>query len=217
MSNALDRPLSHYYEWSLKPDVATALSLFKSEREIRKTGRLDLVSWVQYVCAFGYTGPSDEAWACLFEACRVLPMLSPHGETLKEHEIAVLLAFSKIKADNGDSMTAAQLIKHRIKPAVLGRTVARTPGILHHLQQKFETWALGSFTDMYFSTTVNNFGPSNYLPGMDEIPDSLPDLGDCIRVCADTHANNMLKLWASLMCNILDIESDTTFTKGDEV
>lgn len=202
--------MSRYLEWASKPSLAQALSLFKSEREIRKTGRLDLVTWVQYICAFGYAGPTDEAWANLFAACRVLPMLQPNPVTLREHEIAVLLAYAKIKPDNGDTMTPAQLVKHRIKPAVLGRTVARTPGILQHIHQKFETWALGPFTDMYFRFTVSNFGPSNYLPGTDDLPTALPEIGDCIRVCADAHANNMLKLWGNLVTTILDIENDTT-------
>lgn len=210
VSAALEHPMSRYLEWAERPDVAHALSMFKSEHEIRKTGRLDLVTWVQYICAFGYDGPADNAWAALFAACRVIPMLQPNQTLLREHEIAVLLAYAKIKPDNGDTMTPAQLVKHRIKPAVLGRSVARTPGILQHIHQKFEKWALGPFTDSFCDMCVTTFGPSQYLPGTDELPTTLPDIGDSIRQCADAHANNMLKTWAGIITSILDIENDTT-------
>lgn len=206
---ALEHPMSRYLDLAARPDVANALDMFRSEREIRKTGRLDLVTWVQYICGFGYSGPPDEAWAQLFAACRVLPMLQPDQVLLREHEIAVLLAYAKIKSDNGDTMTPAQLIKHRIKPAVLGRTVARTPGILQHIHAKFENWALGPFTDMFCSFCVSMCGPSSYLPGTDELPTSLSGIGDSIRECADAHANSLLKTWGSVVTSILDIENDT--------
>lgn len=210
VATALERPQAHYIAWAERPDVAKALSQFSSERDIRKTGRLDLVTWVQYICGFGYPGPSDEAWAKLFAACRVLPMLGTDTDLLREHEIAVLLAYAKIKPDNGDTMTSAQLVKHRIKPAVLGRTVARTPGILQHIHVKFENWALGPFTDMYCSYCVSLFGPSAYMPGIDDLPINQVAIGDSIRECADAHANTMLKTWGNVVSNILDIDADST-------
>eukprot|EP00177_Eucheuma_denticulatum_P002757 GFKZ01004959.1.p1 GENE.GFKZ01004959.1~~GFKZ01004959.1.p1 ORF type:complete len:636 (+),score=83.74 GFKZ01004959.1:68-1909(+) len=210
VAQALERPQSRYLQWAETPDVAQALAQFRSEREIRKTGRLDLVTWVQYICGFGYQGPPDEAWASLFAACRVLPMLGADSDLLREHEIAVLLAYAKIKPDHGDTMTAAQLVKHRIKPAVLGRTVARTPGILQHIHVKFENWALGPFTDMFCSYCVSLCGPSSYMPGIDQLPTTQVDIGDSIRQCADAHANSLLKTWGGVVSTILDIENDST-------
>ncbi|CDF33280.1 unnamed protein product [Chondrus crispus] len=212
---ALERPHSHYAACAEQPDVAKALAQFSSERDIRKTGRLDLVTWVQYICGFGYPGPTDEAWAKLFAACRVLPMLATDSDVLREHEIAVLLAYAKIKPDNGDTMTSAQLVKHRIKPAVLGRTVARTPGILQHIHVKFENWALGPFSDMFCSYCVSLFGPSAYMPGIDDLPFNQSDIGDSIRECADAHANTNLKTWANVICNILDIEPNTNSPRAE--
>lgn len=209
VATALERPPSHYLTWAERPDIAKALVQFSSERDIRKTGRLDLVTWVQYICAFGYAGPPDEAWASLFAACRVLPIISADNDTLREHEIAVLLAYAKIKPDNGDTMTPAQLVKHRIKPAVLGRTVARTPGILQHIRTKFENWALGPFTDMFCDYCVSLCGPSSYMPGIDDMPTTQVDIGDSIRECADAHANTLLKTWGGVVANVLDLENHT--------
>lgn len=210
VASALERPHARYLEWADRPDVAKALSQFSSEHDIRKTGRLDLVTWVQYICGFGYPGPSDEAWASLFAACRVLPMLGADSDLLREHEIAVLLAYAKIKPDNGDTMTPAQLVKHRIKPAVLGRTVARTPGILQHIHVKFENWALGPFTDMFCLYCVSLCGPSSYMPGIDDLPTTQIDIGDSIRECADAHANTLLKTWGNVVTTILDIDPEST-------
>lgn len=210
VAQALERPQFHYLEWTERPDVAKALAQFLSERDIRKTGRLDLVTWVQYICGFGYAGPSDEAWASLFGACRVLPMLGTDSALLREHEIAVLLAYAKIRPDHGDTMTTAQLVKHRIKPAVLGRTEARTPGILQHIHVKFENWALGPFTDMFCSCCVSLSGPSAYMPGIDDIPATQADIGESISQCADAHASTLLKMWSGVVSSILDIESDST-------
>lgn len=208
VASALERPSARYLAWADRPDIADALLKFSSERDIRKTGRLDLVTWVQYICAFGYPGPSEEAWASLFAACRVLPMLATDNDTLREHEIAVLLAYAKIKPDNGDTMTPAQLVKHRIKPAVLGRTVSRTPGILHHLRTKFENWALGPFTDMFCEYCVTLCGPSSYMPGIDDMPTTpVVDIGDSIRECADAHASTLLKTWGGVMSTVLDLEN----------
>lgn len=137
-------------------------------------------------------------------------MLGPDPDLLREHEIAVLLAYSKIKPDHGDTMTTAQLVKHRIKPAVLGRTVARTPGILQHIRVKFENWALGPFTDMFCSYCVSLSEPSSYMPGIDDIPTTQADIGESIRQCADSHANTLLKTWTGVVSTILDIDTDST-------
>ncbi|KAI0565606.1 hypothetical protein FGB62_17g445 [Gracilaria domingensis] len=198
--------MSHYLQWSRHEQVAAALALFKTEREIRKTGRLDLVTWVQYICGFGYPGPSEPAWAQLFSACRVIPSLHPGRTYLREHEIAVLLAYSKITPDNGDSMTPAQLVKHRIKPAVLGRSVARTPGILYHIHQKFENWALGPFTDMYCALCVNLVCPEPLPPPNHSSPNTLSHIGDTIRQSANAHTNATLKSWGSVMTSVLDLD-----------
>ncbi|CAN8076032.1 unnamed protein product [Agarophyton chilense] len=208
---ALELPMSHYLQWSRHPQIAAALALFKTEREIRKTGRLDLVTWVQYICAFGYPGPSDLAWAQLFSACRVIPSLHPGRTYLREHEIAVLLAYAKITPDNGDSMTPAQLVKHRIKPAVLGRSVARTPGILYHIHQKFENWALGPFTDMYCALCVSLCCPEplaavNHSVPTHAMPNTLSDIGQNIRQSANAHTNATLKSWGSVITSVLDID-----------
>lgn len=210
VAQALERPQTHYLEWAERPDVAKALLQFRSERDIRKTGRLDLVTWVQYICGFGYAGPPDEAWASLFGACRVLPMLNADSDLLREHEIAILLAYAKIRPDHGDTMTTAQLVKHRIKPAVLGRTEARTPGILQHIHVKFENWALGPFTDLFCSYCVLLSGPSSYMPGIDDIPATQADIGESIRQCADAHANTLLKTWGGVVSTILHVENDPT-------
>lgn len=206
VASALELPMSRYLEWAERPDVAHALSMFKSEREIRKTGRLDLVTWVQYICAFGYTGPSNEAWALLFSTCRVLPILEPSASQLGEHEIAVLLAYAKIKPDHCDSMTPAQLVKHRIKPAVLGRSDARTPGILHHIHAKFESWVFGPYMDMFCNQCVSIVDSGVLLPPVDNLPSSLMDVGDFIRKSAHFHANSLMKNWRGIITSVLGID-----------
>ena len=206
MQEALEQPASWYLERAQQPDIANALEQFKSESEIRKTGRLDLVAWVQYICAFGYDGPTNDAWDSLFIACQIYPKLSGQNQCiLGEEKIAVLLAYAKIRADPGDTMTPAQLIKQRIRPAVQGRSVARTPGILKHIHAKFEAWALGSFSDQAYRILVDKFSPNSYLPGADELPPSWLDQADNIRECATAHAHDQMKLWAGLISSILDI------------
>lgn len=210
VQSALDRPQSFYFEWTQRPEVAQALEKFKSEKEIRKTGRLDLVTWVQYICAFGYQGPSDEAWASLFASCRVLPLLSAEPRFLEEHEIAVLLAYAKIKPDHGDTMTSAQLVKHRIKPAVLGRQVARTPGILAYIRERFEVWALGPFTDMFCMNCMSVFSATSFASDMGGLPSNADLIGGAIRQCADAHASNFIKRWGVVITQVMDLNADET-------
>lgn len=206
---ALEQPISHYLQWIHHEQVAPALAMFKTEREIRKTGRLDLVTWVQYICGFGYAGPSDDAWARLFSACRVMPTIPPARPYLRVHEIAVLLAYAKIRPDNGDTMTPAQLVKHRIRPAVLGRSVARTPGILYHIQQKFDRWALGPFTDTFCTMCVDLCRPQPVVAAHNPSPAALCYVGETIRQSAIAHTNSLLKSWAAVVSSILELDLST--------
>lgn len=209
LNDAFDLPVSHYIHWIQNRKVADALTLFKSETHIRRTARLDLVAWVQYICAFGCNGPSDDAWAQLFSACRLIPTLRPGNPFLREHEIAILLAYAKIKPDCGDSMTTSQLVKHRIRPAVLGRSVARTPGILHHIHHKFEHWALGPFTNIFFSLYISLFKPAVFETPNYQSSAILSYLGDTIRQNANTQTNILLKSWSTIVTALLDIDPNT--------
>lgn len=215
----LDRPAAFYHDYASRPCVAEALSNFRSERDVHQTERLDLVTWVQYICGFGCEGPSEDAWTQLFNVCRVPQQLyNSHeassdmlntGEFLREHEIAVLLAHAKVSPEASDAMTHAALIKHRIRPAVFGRNDARTPGIIKHVRAKFEDWILGYMTRWMCHYTVQEFSPSSFLPGFEDISMFNAD-SQQLKSCADAHAAKNVKDWGDVVMNLLEIDQNTT-------
>lgn len=217
---ALDRPAAEYLAYAARPGVAAALAQFKSERDVHQTDRLDLVTWVQYICAFGVAGPSEDAWTQLFHACRFpnegavaqgLSSDSPltTGDFLREHEIAVLLAHAKVAPDLSDAMTHAALVKHRIRPAVFGRNDARTPGIIRHVSAKFEDWIFGYMTKWMCHYIVQEFSPAAFLPGFPDFSVlGSPVAG--LKHCADAHAAKNVKDWGDVVMHLLEIDHNTT-------
>lgn len=214
----LDRPTAFYQEYARRPNIKAALDMFRSERDVHQTERLDLVTWVQYICGFGCQGPSENAWTQLFLACRLslqlressMPSLHDlaSGNFLREHEIAVLLAHAKVAPDASDAMTHAALIKHRIRPAVFGRKEARTPGIIHHVCMKFEEFIFGYMTKWMCHFIVQTYSSSSFIPGRDDLS---PLTGDTLQIknCADAHATKEVKDWGAVVMVLLDIDDNT--------
>lgn len=142
---AYARGSTYWAQAAARPHVAPALAFFLREPATRSCGRLDLVSWVQWVCGFGGFGPTRQAWHELFRACCWDGDGAADGNTgaaplrLGVPEVAVLLAFWGCCADDASSaMTTYNLVKGRVRPAVEGRSCqARTPGILSAVQTAF--------------------------------------------------------------------------------
>lgn len=215
---ALDKPASYYHAYARRPAVAAALAQFRSERDVHQTERLDLVTWVQYICGFGCTGPSEDAWTQLFHACRLqeglggasgeAPADLSAGDFLREHEIAVLLAHAKVSPESADTMTHATLIKHRIRPAVFGRNDARTPGIIRHVSSKYEDWIFGYMTKWMCHYIVEEFSPRDFVPAFADLSLFATNVHN-IRNCADTHATKNVKDWAVVIMQLLEIDHNT--------
>lgn len=218
---ALDRPASFYHAYAQRAAVGAALALFRSERDVHQTERLDLVTWVQYICGFGCVGPSEDAWTQLFHACRLQEGLAANadpgaaapadlsaGDYLREHEIAVLLAHAKVSPDAADAMTHATLVKHRIRPAVFGRNDARTPGIIRHVSAKFEDWIFGYMTKWMCHYIVEEFSPRDFVPGLADLSLFASNVLN-IRNCANAHAAKNVKDWAVVIMQLLEIDHNS--------
>lgn len=142
---AYERGSKYWAQAAARPRVAAALTFFLREPETRPRGRLDLVSWVQWVCAFGGVGPARPHWHELFRACCCDGDGAAEGDTsgaplrLSAPEVAVLLAFWGCGGDDAAAeMTNHNLVKGRVRPAVEGRSCqARTPGILSAVEDAF--------------------------------------------------------------------------------
>lgn len=142
---AYERGGAYWAQVAARPHVCAALAYFLREPATRPRGRLDLVSWVQWVCGFGGVGPARPQWHALFRACCCESDGATEGDTggaplrFSAPEVAVLLAFWGCCGDDAAAeMTNHNLVKGRVRPAVEGRSCqARTPGILSAVEDAY--------------------------------------------------------------------------------
>lgn len=159
LREVFDIPCQHWKDIAETPYVRQALAAFPSELQTRPKGRLDLVSWVATISAFGVDGPSDDDWNKLFLAC----CFEPHK--LCEAKIAVLLATAKCTADlpQDKNVTDHVLTKMRVRPAVEGRIQARAPGILLQVQRKYDQFLYTNVRKLLLEQAVREINPEAIL------------------------------------------------------
>lgn len=159
MREVFDIPCQHWRDIAEIPQVRQALAAFPSELQTRPKGRLDLVSWVATMSAFGVDGPSDDDWKELFMAC----CFEPHK--LCEAKIAVLLATAKCTSDLSQDRNVSDhvLTKMRVRPAVEGRIQARAPGILLQVQRKYDQFLYTSLQKLLLEKAIRDIDPESIL------------------------------------------------------
>lgn len=160
-----DVPMSYWQEVSALPAIAQALEPFLTEKQTRKSGRLDIVQWVAYMSAFGVEGPSDTNWNNLIYACCFTEDPQCPGKPLRlpVRDIAALLAFTKVNDNLPENVSYSIIVKSRLKPAVCGRTDARCPGILPLVQKKFDCFVFKNIGLGFYRRTMDEICPSTIL------------------------------------------------------
>jgi hypothetical protein len=171
MRTVLDKGYAYWAALAEHPAIAAALARFPSERQTRKTGRLDLVAWVHVISAFGVDGPADAHWDQLFTACCFEAPHQPDDPIpyLRESCIAVLLAFAKVTEDVPESTSHANVIKQRIRPAVIGRVEARAPGIIHQVQRKYDNFVYSYINKGFVMDCIKNCHPERLLANVPDL------------------------------------------------